>query len=249
VIVSTPIPEATYVILNLAATDSFEAAVTDSFDPMLYSFDLLISGVSKEQIGPPPPATSKTLFSDNFSAANSGLFDEPEPQEWGRGYYAKAGQYRFELLPQAGPIYDYYADETLPANFLLQVTASFTGTLNNGYGLVFQTLPGEETDQFYTFRISCDGFYTVEKTDGDQLTTLIDWTTSSLINQKEKGKNILAVEGQGDTYNLYINGHQVDSFNNADFSKGTFGFMVDNFDEELPTSFTFDDLKVGTPAP
>lgn len=249
VIVSTPISEATYLVLNLASTDDFETAVTDAFDPLLYSFDLLLSGVSKEQIGPPPPKTSKTLFSDNFSKATSGLFDEQEQQEWGRGYYVKAGQYRFELTPHAGPIYDYYADETLPANFLLQVTASFTGTLDNGYGLVFQTLPGDETDQFYTFRISGDGFYTVEKTEGDELIPLIDWTLSSLINQREKAKNVLVVEGRGDTYNLYINGHQVDSFSDADFSKGTFGFMVDNFDEQLPTTFTFDDLKVGTPAP
>ena len=248
VIVSTPLPEVTYLVLNLAPTDAFEDAVTDSFDPMIYSFDLLISGVSKEQVGPPVPDTGQALFSDDFSQATSGLFDDQEAEEWGRGYYAPAGQYLFELTPFAGPIYDYYADETLPADFLLQVTAGYEGTADNGYGLVFQVQPGDEVDQFYTFRISGDGFYTVEKTEGDELAILIDWTASTLIDQTEKAENVLTVEGQGDTYNLYINGHQVNSFTDADFSNGTFGFLVDNFDEKLPVTFTFDDLTVNAPA-
>jgi hypothetical protein len=248
VIVSTPVPEATYLVLNLAPTDTFETAVADSFDPMIYSFDLLISGVSKEQVGPPPPDAGQSLFSDDFSKVTSGLFDDQEAQEWGRGYYAPSDQYLFEMTPNAGPIYDYYAGETLPADFLLQATAGYEGAVDNGYGLVFQVQPGEELDQFYTFRISGDGFYTVEKTEGDQLTALIDWTPSTLIDQAEKAKNVLTVEGRGDAYNLYINGRQVNSFTDADFSKGTFGFIVDNFDEKSPVTFTFDDLAVNAPA-
>ncbi len=107
--------------------------------------------------------------------------------------------------------------------------------------------PGQEGDDFYAFRISGDGFYTVEKTEGNQMLPLIDWTASSLIDPDEGGANVLTVEGQGDTYRFYINGQQVDSVSDATYSGGTFGLMVDNFDEANPATFTFDDLKMGKP--
>jgi hypothetical protein len=173
------------------------------------------------------------------------ISDEAE-QAWGRGYYSDAGQYVFELNPAPGAIYDYYPDQTLPADFLLQTTASFTGAIDNAYGLIFQVQAGEESDDFYTFRISGDGFYTVEKTEGNALVPLIDWTTSPLIDQAEGAANVLTVEGQGDTYNFYINGQQVDAITEATYSDGTFGLMVDNFDEAGPVNFTFDDLRVGS---
>jgi hypothetical protein len=83
----------------------------------------------------------------------------------GRGFYAPSGQYRFEFKPNPGPIYDYYPDQILPADFLRQATTSYTGAANNDYGLIFRLPVGEEGDDFYTFRISGDGFYTVEKTE------------------------------------------------------------------------------------
>jgi hypothetical protein len=246
VVASTPVDGTTYVVLVLAPDAKFDAVATD-FDDMLYSFDILISGVSKEQAGPPAPDFAGETFTDDFSDPASGLVNEEKEQEWGRNYY-KTGQYVFELKPAPGAIYDYYADQTLPDNFLLQTQSSYSGATDNGYGLIFRVQVGEKSDDFYAFRISGDGFYTVEKTEGDQLTPVIDWTASSLIDQTAGAANILAVEGQGDTYNLYINGQQVDTFSDATYQGGTFGFMVDNYDKAAPASFTFDDLKVGAPA-
>ena len=76
---------------------------------------------------------------------------------------------------------------------------------------------------------------------------MIDWTASDLIKQAEGEVNILTVEGKGDAYNLYVNGQQVNSFTEAAYRGGTFGFIVDNYDSENPANFTFDDLMVGTP--
>ncbi len=242
IIVTTPAPGATFVVF-LTALDSEWDAYLEDFDALLYNFDVLISGLGKEQVGPPAPGFAGEEFIDDFSDPTSGLFDDQEDSDWGRGYYDGEG-YTFELTPYAGPIYDYYADLALPDDFLLQTAASYTGAVDNAYGFIFQVQPGE-TDEFYTFRISGDGFYSVEKTSGDQLETLIDWTASSLIDQAEGAVNVLTVEGQGETYFLYINGQQVDSFTDADFSGGTFGYMVDNFDQDNPVSFTFDDLTAG----
>jgi hypothetical protein len=246
-VAATPVEGTTYVVLVSALDADFDD-VADEFNDMLYSFDILISGVSKEQVGPPPPDFAAESFTDDFSDPASGLLSDEAEQEWGRGYYTDAGQYIFELKPAPGAIYDYYLDQTLDEAFLLQATASYTGAIDNAYGLIFRVQAGEESDEFYAFRISGDGFYTVEKTEGDELVPLIDWTASSLIDQAEGAANVLTVEGQGETYNLYINGQQVDSFTDATYSGGTFGFMVDNYDEAAPANFTFDDLQVGTPA-
>lgn len=246
-VAATPVPGTTYIAIVGAEESQFDARSKD-FDDMLYSFDILISGVSKEQAGPPVPELVDETFGDDFSDPTSGLIDGEEEQEWGRGYYADSGQYTIELKPNPGAIYDYYADRSLPDEFLLEATGSYNGAVNNAYGLIFQVQVGQESDDFYTFRISGDGFYTVEKTDGGQIVPIIDWTASSLIDQAEGAANVLAVAGTGDAYTLYINGQQVNSFTDATYSGGTFGFMVDNYDEKAPASFTFDDLKVGAAA-
>ncbi len=244
-VAATPVDGTTYIVLASALDAKFDD-VADELDDMLYSFDILISGVSKEQAGPPPPNFASEAFVDDFSDPASGLISDEAEQEWGRSYYTPSGQYIFELKPAPGAIYDYYAEQTLPADFLLQATANYNGAANNSYGLIFQVQVGEESDEFYVFSISGDGFYTVEKTEGDKLTPIIDWTSSSLIDQSEGAANVLTVEGQADTYRLYINGQQVDTFTDATYSDGAFGFMVDNYDEAAPANFIFDDLKVGT---
>jgi hypothetical protein len=242
VIVATPVTEFTYAFLVLALDADYEFAL-DHFNPMLQSFDILISGVSKEQAGPPPPDYGEVLGYDDYSDPTSGL--EQIEGDWGAAYYADFEEYVVELNPYAGPIYDYYLDWVLPEVFMIEVTAGYEGAANNGYGLIFQFV---DDGQFYIFRISGDGFYAVERVDGDELTTLVDWTPSELIDQTELTGNVLVVEGWGDTYYLYINGHMVTSFSDATYSGGTFGIITDNFDEESPVIFYFDDYAVGTPA-
>lgn len=250
-VVATPVPGTTFGVVILVPDENFDQTV-DEVDSILASFDVLLSGVSKEQFGPPPAEMAQTLFSDDFSDPNSGLVQDETEQEWGRGYYTPEGQYTFEMKPNPGAIYDFYLDQALPADFLLEVTAQYEGAANNGYGLIFQLLPAaDETgaDRFYTFRISGDGYYSVEKV-GAETVPLIDWTYTGAINQEPGAANLLAVEGQGNSFNLYINGQQVDSFTDAEgsYSEGTFGLITDNYDEAAPVTFTFDDLTVGTPA-
>ncbi len=241
VIVATPVPETTFAFLILALDADYEYAL-DHFNPMLQSFDILISGVSKEQYGPPPPEFAEVLGYDDYSDPTSGL--EQVSDEWGNSYYADYEEYVFEMNPYAGPIYDYYLDWVLPEVFMIDVYAGYDGAANNGYGVVFQLSEG---GYFYAFRISGDGFYAVERADGEELTTLIDWTATDLIDQTPLAWNRITVEGWGDTYFLYINGLMVDSFVDSSYSGGTFGVIVDNFDEENPAIFYFDDYVVGTP--
>ena len=104
-----------------------------------------------------------------------------------------------------------------------------------------------DDEDFYIFRISGDGFFTAERTDGEEIVTLVDWTESAQIKTQPGAANLLTVVGRGDAYTLYVNGGQVGSFVDAKYRSGSFGVIVDDFDEEAGTTVSFDDYQVGTP--
>ncbi len=240
VIAATPTRGTTYVVLLIAPEAGYTASQA-AFGPLLESFDILLSGVLKEQAGPPPPAFAKTTFRDTFSDPKSGL--ETLREDWGQAGYV-AGQYVFELKPYEGPEYDYYLAQKLGDAFILQVAASYTGAEDNGYGLIFRVTDDED---FYIFRISGDGFFTAERTDGEEIVTLVDWTESAQIKTQPGAANLLTVVGRGDTYTLYVNGGQVGSFVDAKYRNGSFGVIVDDFDEQAGTTVSFDEYQVGMP--
>ncbi|WP_423225372.1 clostripain-related cysteine peptidase [Candidatus Amarolinea aalborgensis] len=241
-VVSSPTRNATFTVLLLSAATDFPTMQT-TFQPLLASFDIMLTGLNKEPLGSPAPNIQRVLWQDTFNADDSGLTEDSG--DWGAAGYSAAGQYAVSLNPYGGPLYDYYADESLPARFVLQAATSFSGAENNGYGLIFQVT---DSEQFYSFQISGDGFFGVDRIDdAETVTTLIDWTPSDLIMTAEKAINTLTVAGDGGAYRLYINGRQVASFNDDRYQGGSFGLIADNYDEEAPAGFTFDELTLGAP--
>ncbi len=241
-VVSSPTRNATFTVLLLSAATDF-SAMQATFQPLLASFDIMLTGLNKEPLGSPAPDIQRVLWQDTFNADDSGLTDDSG--DWGAAGYSAAGHYAVSLNPYGGPLYDYYADESLPARFVLQAAASFSGAVNNGYGLIFQVT---DSEQFYSFQISGDGYFGVDRIDdAETVTTLIDWTPSDLILTAEKAVNTLTVAGDGGAYRLYINGRQVASFNDDRYQGGAFGLIADNYDEQAPASFTFDELTMGAP--
>ncbi len=183
-------------------------------------------------------------FFDDYSDTSSGLFNLDEYEDWGSYYYDVLegdGYYTIELFPYEGPIYDYYAANTLPSNFAISVDATYGGAADNGYGLAFQIDPS--TDQYYRFMISGDGFYTVDRFDStDEFEELIPWTASDLI-LLDGSYNSISVIGIDSTYDLYINGEYVDSFTDDTYTDGYFGVLGDNFDVDNDTYLYFDNYS------
>jgi hypothetical protein len=58
---------------------------------------------------------------------------------------------------------------------------------------------------------------------------------------------VLTVKGQGSHYTLYINDQQIDQFDDQTYTDGSYGVIVDNFDQKDTAQFFFDDYTVGTP--
>ena len=244
-VVSTPTPGLTYVVYFDAPTEEAETLLLD-LDAVLYSFDILISGIDRAEPGALQPEFGETGFVDDYSDPASGLYDDEVAQEWGQGYYdPEAEQYVYVMHPASGAIYDYYVDLMLPDAFMLQVTAQTAGAVDTGYGLIFQV---QDDSHFYAFRVSGDGYFLVEKAAGENLETLVDWTVADSLDLTEEALNTLAVVGADGVYGLYVNGVQVGEFADDSYGAGSAGYMVENFDATTPTAFAFDDLVAGVPA-
>lgn len=244
IIAATPTPGVTYVVYFEALADEAEALLPD-LDAVLYSFDLLMPGVDFAEESVYQPEYAELLFEDDYSDAASGLYDDVEEQDWGMGYYdPEIEQYVYAMNPASGAIYDYYADLIVPDTFMIDVYATSAGAINTAYGLIFQV---QDDDHFYAFRVSGDGYFLVEKADGDSLETLVDWTVAEPFDVEEEAVNTLAVVGSEGYYALFVNGVMVGDFEDASYGAGSAGYLVENFDEETPAAFAFDDFWVGVP--
>ncbi|HZY45526.1 MAG TPA: clostripain-related cysteine peptidase, partial [Anaerolineae bacterium] len=155
IVVATPKTGTTVGFIIIDLKDDFNNQL-DNFNSMLNSFDILLSGLSKQETGPALTGFQAITFKDTLSNSAGGL--DTSSGDWGQSSYTSNGEFSYELKPGQGPIYDYYADKQLPQNFALQATASYTGTNDNGYGVIFRVVAD---GKFYVFRISGDGFYTV----------------------------------------------------------------------------------------
>ena len=245
IIAATPIPGVTYVVYFDALANDAEARLPD-LDAVLYSFDILTPGIDFSETSVSQPEYDELVFEDDYSDAESGLYDDVEAQDWGQGYYdLDTEQYVYAMNPASGAIYDYYADLIVPDTFMIDVYATSIGAIDTAYGLIFQV---QDDDHFYTFRVSGDGYFLVEKADGDNLETLVDWTVAEPFDLEEEAVNTLAVMGTEGYYQLYVNGVMVGDFEDDSYGPGSAGYLVENFDEEVPATFVFDDFWVGVPA-
>ena len=241
VVVAAPTPEFGYLVVVLIDDEVYDEALT-LVDNTLYSFDVLISGIERLSEGTPPPAPGDLIFADDFSDPESGLWQSEEVEDWGLGYYDESNEvYIYELAPESGAIYDYYADVELADSFFLQATLGYAGSWDNAYGLLFQVVDDES---FYAVRISGDGYIIAEKVTDGEVETLIDWTVVEGIAIDEGEPNLLTIVSQGEIYDLYVNDRWVGSFTDGDHSGGTIGIIAENYDEEAPSTFYFDDLQL-----
>jgi hypothetical protein len=129
-------------------------------------------------------------------------------------------------------------------DFHLTVEASqVSGPDDNGYGVLARM---QDSDNFYLFSISGDGFYMVSKfTDGQQQMLGPNWTPSQAIQQGQ-ATNTLEVICQGNTLTFLVNGQLLSEVNDSEFSQGDIGLYAGTF-YETGVEIHFDNLALGEP--
>ena len=124
--------------------------------------------------------------------------------------------------------------------------ANMTITQGDCGGLVFRRL---DSKNFYIFKVCQDGTYNIGNFINDQSTYLYtSFKPNSEIHQGLNQQNVIAVVVQGDTVNMYVNGHSIDTATSqaltSAFSRGQIGLVADDTGD--PTSVVYTNILVWT---
>lgn len=120
------------------------------------------------------------------------------------------------------------------------------GPDNNLYGMVFRI--DNETDDFYTFQISGDGFVWIGRYQGGgdiEAEPIVGdwWFESQAINQGANIKNVLKVRAEAGNMIFYVNNQEVGRVTDNSFEKGDIGLIVGSLGEG-GVHIQFDNFKV-----
>ena len=120
------------------------------------------------------------------------------------------------------------------------------GPDNNLYGMVFRI--NNETDDFYTFQISGDGFVWIGRYQGGgeiEATPIVDdwWFESQAINQGADITNVLKVRTEAGNMIFYVNNQEVGRVTDNSFAEGDIGLIVGSLGEG-GVRIHFDNFKV-----
>ena len=209
------------------------------------AFDLLgeVTPTPPGGVSPPPPPPSQEgglLLSDDFSDPKSGWGSHSDPTG---GYGYVAGTYYLENdRPEqtrwalAGRSF---------ANFVLEVdTIADKVTRDESWGVVCRY---QDSENFYLFEISADGYYAVNALVDGEWTTLSDWTESAAINTGVGARNHLQVTCDGARLVFTVNGQVLADLRDSTFSRGDIGFALSTYSATAGARILFDNLSVHRP--
>lgn len=181
-----------------------------------------------------PDNPGEVLFEDDFEA---------DQDNWGMvdGITIEAGQIRLLLGEPSNYIWSTVGPNFDDIDYQVD-TRKLGGPDDNSFGQVFRF---QDEKNFYTFEISSDGYYVVNKLEDGLWTALIDWSASPLIDVGASD-NRLSTIIQGNYFTFLINGVQVDSVVDDTFKDGGIGVIASSY-AEPDVAVGFDNVLVRTP--
>ena len=190
----------------------------------------------------PPAPKGKLVYEDDFSdKAKSKLEDNLKATDFSRGFHAP-GVYHLIMRQPNETHWKLFPDQSYN-NFSFQLeivenSDDFSG--NVSAGVVFRA-----TDDTHMYAVLIDARkqqFAARKLDGQKWSDLIAFKASPLIKARD-GENILRVDGDGDTFTIYLNGQTLDSFKDAAYKQGGLGMIQSNIDAVGPHSH-FDNVVI-----
>jgi len=186
------------------------------------------------------PTPSRVIFEDSEFTNSCNTESTTDVER-----FAENGQFIMNVVT---PSYVGWTEctDTEYADFIVEVDATqMNGPSNNAYGLIFRY--GLESDEFYSFLISGDGYYafTVDGSTHTDPEFLADWVESSAIN-KGAQTNRRKVVAVGSSMKYYVNDQLLGEVQDSRFTTGTLGFFAGSV-EEGGVQIAFDNLRVSEP--
>lgn len=182
-----------------------------------------------------------------------GAYMEPfnQPGSWGVGDrndiegIIENGVYEMLVKSNYG-IYYATAGENFTDGIYEVEATQVDGPLNNGYGLMFRV--DEETDSFYAFEVSGDGYIWIGRCTNlceEEAVALVggDWFRSPAVQTGLQATNHLQVVVEGNRFTYFVNSVEVGRTSDTTFASGDIAIMVETLGER-GVRVVFDDFKV-----
>ena len=193
----------------------------------------------------PTVATStpepSVLYQENDFGGFDSCFEETNLS--GGKFYAENGLYHVAV--ERSHWYLYSTCEKSFRDFILDVDATIvSGPDDTGYGVFFRK---DGSGGFYSFMISADGYYSMQERypEDNRIFVVLGWAPLKDVEQGRRTNHlrVIAVEDQ---LELYVNGSFVGLLHQSSLRSGTFGFIVETYDEK-DSVVAFDNLKITEP--
>lgn len=114
-------------------------------------------------------------------------------------------------------------------DFYARVSASVGGCVaGDYYGMTFRHDIVSNAN-LYLFALSCEGAFKVMRDDGGEFVTLLDWTSTPVVNRGSNKTNELGVRARGPQIDFFVNGQGVASLTDGTYTSGAFGLAVRSY--------------------
>jgi hypothetical protein len=182
-----------------------------------------------------PTPAKPTPYVVNFDKP-TGNWEEGSGDEITRRY--ESGKYHIVVDAAETTVWSTSGNEF--SDFTLEVEASqVAGPNDNGYGVLLRYV---DSDNFYYFEISGDGYWEFSKQYEGEWHTFVEWTKASAIRQGQ-AMNRIRVSCEGEVFTFFVNGTRVGEYEDSTFPEGDIGLAVSAY-EAGGVDIAFDDLKV-----
>jgi hypothetical protein len=114
-----------------------------------------------------------------------------------------------------------------PVDLYLEAVASTQDcTGPDRYGLVIRSVKADDNYIGYLFGVTCDGRYSLRSWDGEEFTTILDWTASTHLNPGSDQTNRIGIKAEGENLALYANGQLLAEVEDSTHTEGKFGLFI-----------------------
>jgi hypothetical protein len=142
------------------------------------------------------------------------------------GYY-KAGAFHISI--NTDNLVAWETGDIAAGDFLAEVDVShYDGPLINEGGLLFRYV---DSQNFYLFSVSSDGYYVVKKLADGEWNNLIEWTETDAADTGSRSTNRLMILAEGDQFAFFINDELVAELEDDSYSEGAIALVAGTLDD------------------